>query len=43
MAAIYQQQWQLEWLFKAIKHNLKITTVLGTSKKRCHDPNPGEP
>jgi Transposase DDE domain/Domain of unknown function (DUF4372) len=32
MAAIYQERWQIEWFFKAIKQHLKIKTCLGTSE-----------
>jgi hypothetical protein len=32
IAAIYQQRWQVELFFKAIKQNLRIKTFLGTSE-----------
>lgn len=32
MAAMYHQRWQIELFFKAMKHNLKIKTFLGTSE-----------
>jgi len=31
IAAIYQQRWQIELFFKALKQNLKIKTFVGTS------------
>ncbi len=32
IAAIYQEQWQIELLFKALKQHLKIKTFMGTSE-----------
>jgi IS4 transposase len=31
IAAIYQDRWQIELFFKALKQNLKIKTFVGTS------------
>ena len=31
VAAVYQQRWQIELLFKALKQNLRIKTFVGTS------------
>ena len=31
VAAIYKDRWQIELFFKALKHNLKIKTFVGTS------------
>lgn len=31
MAAIYQERWQVELFFKAVKQNLKIKTFVGAS------------
>jgi hypothetical protein len=32
IAAIYKERWQIEILFKALKHHLKIKTFVGTSE-----------
>ena len=31
IAAIYKDRWQIELLFKALKHNLRIKTFVGTT------------
>ena len=32
VAGIYKERWQIELFFKALKHNLKVKTFVGTSK-----------
>jgi hypothetical protein len=34
VAAVYQERWQIELLFKALKQNLRIKTFVGTSPTR---------
>jgi hypothetical protein len=36
IAAIYEQRWQIELFFKAIKQNLRIKTFVGTSANALH-------
>jgi hypothetical protein len=36
IAAIYEQRWQIESFFKAIKQNLRIKTFVGTSANALH-------
>lgn len=36
IAAIYEQRWQIESFFKAIKQNLRIKTFVGTSSNALH-------
>jgi hypothetical protein len=36
IAAIYKQRWQIELFFKALKQNLKIKTLVGTSANAVH-------
>ena len=36
IAAIYQQRWQVELFFKALKQHLRIKTFVGTSANAVH-------
>jgi IS4 transposase len=36
IARIYQDRWQIELLFKALKQNLKVKTFVGTSANALH-------
>jgi hypothetical protein len=35
IARIYQERWQIEVFFKAIKQNLRVKTFVGTSARHC--------
>jgi len=36
IARIYKDRWQIELLFKALKHNLRVKTFVGTSANALH-------
>ena len=36
IGAIYKDRWQIELFFKALKHNLKVKTFVGTSENALH-------